>query len=65
MGVEPEMIRSMGRQKKYSQARSVFARVAVEEEGYSAASVGRFLGISRVGVKKALERGDHLASPSE
>jgi hypothetical protein len=55
-GVEAELISSRSRQKKYSQARSLLAWLAVEEEGYPAAVVARFLGISRVGVKKALER---------
>jgi len=55
-GLEPELIGSRSRQKKYSQARSLFAWLAVEEEGYPAAVVARFLGMSRVGVKKALER---------
>jgi len=31
--------------------------MAVEEVGHSAAEVARFLGISRVGVKKAVGRG--------
>lgn len=37
-------------------SRSLFAWLAVEEEGHPAAAVARFLGISRVGVKKAIER---------
>jgi hypothetical protein len=59
-GLEPELIGSRSRQRKYSQARSLFAWLAVEKEGYPAAGVARFLGISRVGVKKALERGLQL-----
>ena len=55
-GLKPELIRSGSRQKNHSQARSLFAWLAVEEEGHPAAAVARFLGISRVGVKKALER---------
>jgi hypothetical protein len=55
-GVEAELISSRSRQKKYSQARSLLAWLAVEEEGYPSAVVAQFLGISRVGVKKALER---------
>jgi len=55
-GLEAEQLSSRSRQKKYSQARSFFAWLAIEEEGYPAAMAARFLGMSRVGVKKALDR---------
>jgi hypothetical protein len=56
LSLAPERIRSGSRRKEYSQARALFAWLAVEKEGYPAAVVARFLGISRVGVKKAVER---------
>lgn len=55
-GLAPNLIRSGSRRKQCTRARALFAWLAVEEDGYAAAAVGRFLGISRVGVKKALER---------
>jgi hypothetical protein len=55
-GLDPNLIRSRTRQKQYSRVRALFAWLAVVEEGYPAAAVARFLGISRVAVKKALER---------
>ena len=39
---------------------SLFAWLAVEEVGYPAAEVARFLGISRMGVHKAVTRGFEL-----
>ena len=53
----PELICSKSRQKQYSEARSLFSWLAVEEVGHSAAEVARFLGISRMGVHKAAIRG--------
>jgi len=47
-GLEAERIGSQSRQKKYTQARSHFAWLAVEGEGYPAAMVARFLGIREV-----------------
>ncbi len=58
--LKPELICSGSRQQKYSEARSLVAWLAVEEVGHPAAKVARFLGISRVGVKKAVGRGMQL-----
>ena len=41
-------------QSLYSEARSLVAWLAVEEVGHCAAEVARFLGISRMGVQKAV-----------
>ena len=60
LGLKPELICSGSRQKRYSEARSLVAWLAVEEVGHPAAEVARFLGISRVGVKKAVGRGMQL-----
>ena len=60
MGLKPELICSGSRQKQYSEARSVLAWLAVEEVGHPAAEVARFLGISRMGVQKAVIRGSEL-----
>ncbi|WDN88241.1 hypothetical protein BuS5_01209 [Desulfosarcina sp. BuS5] len=60
LDIKPELICSGSRQQKYSKARSLVAWLAVEEVGYPAAEVARFLGISRVGVKKAAGRGIQL-----
>ena len=56
----PELICSGNRQRQYSEARSVLAWLAVEEVGHTAAEVARFLGISRVGVQKAVIRESEL-----
>ena len=60
LSLEPQLICSGSRQQKYSEARSLVAWLAVEEVGHPAAEVARFLGISRVGVKKAVGRGMQL-----
>jgi len=57
LSIEPELICSGSRQQKYSEARSLVAWLAVEEVGHPAAEVARFLGISRMGVQKAVIRG--------
>ena len=46
LGLKPELICSENRQRQYSEARSLFAWLAVEEVGHPAAEVARFLGIS-------------------
>jgi putative transposase len=60
LDLKPELICSKNRQRQYSEARSLFAWLAVEEVGHSAAEVARFLGISRMGVHKAVTRGFEL-----
>ena len=60
LGLKPELICSGNRQRQYSEARSVLAWLAVEEVGHTAAEVARFLGISRMGVQKAVIRGSEL-----
>ena len=60
LSLKPKLICSGSRQQKYSEARSLVAWLAVEETGHPAAEVARFLGISRVGVKKAVGRGMQL-----
>ena len=57
LGLKPKLICSGSRQQKYSEARSLVAWLAVEETRPSAAEVARFLGISRMGVQKAVIRG--------
>jgi len=58
--LKPELICSGNRQRQYSEARSLLACLAVEEVGHPAAEVARFLGISRMGVQKAVIRGSEL-----
>jgi len=60
LGLKPELICSGNRQRQYSEARSVLAWLAVEEVGHPAAEVARFLGITRMGVQKAVGRGSEL-----
>ncbi len=60
LGLKPELICSGNRQRQYSEARSVLAWLAVEGVGHPAAEVARFLGISRMGVQKAVIRGSVL-----
>ena len=60
LGLKPELICSGNRQRQYSEDRSLLAWLAVEEIGHPAAEVARFLGISRMGVQKAVIRGSEL-----
>ncbi|MBU4288592.1 MAG: hypothetical protein KKI12_10530 [Proteobacteria bacterium] len=71
LSLKPKLICSGSRQQKYSEARSLVAWLAVEETGHPAAEVARYprlptpgtggqVGISRVGVKKAVGRGMQL-----
>ena len=60
LGLKPELICFGNRQRQYSEARSLLAWLAVEEVGHPAAEVARFLGISRMGVQKAVIRGSEL-----
>ena len=57
LDLAPELICSGSRQQRYSE---VSWWLAVEEVAHPAAEVARFLGISRVGVKKAVGRGMQL-----
>jgi len=57
VGISPELICSGSRKKKIADARALLAHLAVEEVGHPAAEVARFLGISRMGVQKAVLRG--------
>ncbi len=50
----PEMIWSKSKMPAISKARAIVAWMAVEEVGYSKAEVARYLGMSRMGVQKAL-----------
>jgi len=43
-----------------SEARAIFSYLAVEETGYSAADVARFLGVKRMSVHEAVTRGKAL-----
>ena len=60
LGLKPELVCSGNRQRQYSEARSLLAWLAVEKVGHPAAEVARFLGISRMGVQKAVIRGSVL-----
>lgn len=60
LGIKPELVCSANKQRRYSEARSLVAFLAVEEVGYPAAEVARTLGISRMGVQKAVLRGSEL-----
>jgi len=62
VGMAPEMICSRSRQRKYSEARAIFSYLAVEETGYSAADVARYLGVKRMSVHEAVTRGKILCS---
>jgi len=62
--LSPELICSKSRQRKYSEARSLAAWLAVEEVGHPAVEVARFLGTSRMGVQKAVKRGSELRRKS-
>ena len=62
VGMSPELICSRSRQRKHSEARAVFTYLAVEETGYSAADVGRFLGVKRMSVHEAIIRGKRLCA---
>ena len=60
VGVSPELICSRSRQRKPSEARAIFSYLAVEETGYPAADVARFLGVKRMSVHEAVTRGKAL-----
>ena len=60
LDLKPALICSKKRQRRYSEARSLLAWLAVEEVGHPAAEVARYLGISRMGVHKAVIRGVEL-----
>ncbi len=62
VGVSPELICSGRRQRKLSEARAIFAYMAVEATGYSASDVARFLGIKRMSVREAVVRGETLST---
>ena len=62
VGVSPELICSRSRQKKPSEARAIFSYLAVEETGYPAADVARFLGVKRMSVHEAVTRGKTLCA---
>ena len=60
VGVSPELICSRSRQRKPSKARAIFSYLAVEEAGYPAADVARYLGVKRMSVHEAVTRGRAL-----
>ena len=62
VGVSPELICSRSRQRKASEARAIFSYLAVEETGYPAADVARFLGVKRMSVHEAVTRGKTLCA---
>jgi chromosomal replication initiation ATPase DnaA len=62
VGISPELICSRSRQKKPSEARAIFSYLAVEETGYPAADVARFLGVKRMSVHEAVTRGKTLCA---
>jgi chromosomal replication initiation ATPase DnaA len=62
VGMAPELIRSRSRQRKYSEARAIFSYLAVEETGYPAADVARFLGVKRMSVHEAVTWGKTLCA---
>ena len=62
VGMSPELICSRSRQRKYSEARAIFSYLAVEETGYSAADVARYLGVKRMSVHEAVTKGKMLCS---
>jgi len=62
VGVSPELICSRSRQRKHSEARAIFSYLAVEETGYPAADVARFLGVKRMSVHEAVTRGKTLCA---
>ena len=57
---DPNPIPSRRRQRKPSEARAIFSYLAVEETGYPAADVARFLGVKRMSVHEAVTRGKAL-----
>jgi putative transposase len=62
VGISPELICSRSRQRKPSEARAIFSYLAVEETGYPAADVARFLGVKRMSVHEAVTRGKTLCA---
>jgi len=62
VGISPELICSRSRRRKPSEARAIFSYLAVEETGYPAADVARFLGVKRMSVHEAVTRGKTLCA---
>ena len=62
VGISQELICSRSRQRKPSEARAIFSYLAVEETGYPAADVARFLGVKRMSVHEAVTRGKTLCA---
>ena len=60
LDLSPELICSGSRKRLISDARALLAYLVVEETGHSAAEVTRFLGISCMGVQKAVIKGREL-----
>jgi len=58
----PQSICSQSRRREHSKARAVFSYLAVEQAGYSAAGVARFLGVQRMSVHEAVARGKKLCA---
>lgn len=55
--IKPEIVKSAGKQRKISKARSIICFLAVDKLGISARQVARQLGISASAVSKAITRG--------
>ncbi len=62
VGVSPGLICSGSRKRKTCEARAIFAYLAVEETGHSAADVERFLGVKRMSVHDAVIRGQKFGN---
>ena len=58
VGLTMDEVRSARRNRKVSYVRTAVSYLAVTELGFSAAEVGRKLGISGMGVAKCLDRGE-------
>jgi len=62
VGVSPELICSRSRQKNHPKQELFLSYLAVEEIGYPAADVARFLGVKRMSVHEAVTRGKTLCT---
>ena len=60
LNVEPELICSGSRKRKVSGARALVAYLAVEEVGHKMSDVARILGVKRVSIYHAVEKGRKL-----
>ena len=65
LDLKEESIFSASRRREISEARSIISYLAINDMGYSASEVGRFLSISRVNAGRGAKRGQKVLDKYE